>query len=409
MAEILTYVHINLNGEDISVGRLWSYFNNGKESASFKYDENWLKFSRNFELEPYLPLAEGTIHTDNKKSIFASMSDCSPDTWGRLLIKRNEEKLAEQENRPHRQLNQLDYLLAVNDFSRQGALRFKKAPDGDFLTAKDKKAIPPLVDLPRLLAASERIIDDDASFNDIKELLIPGSSLGGARPKASVIDKTGNLCIAKFPKKDDNNNNVLWEAVALILAEKAGLKVQKWQLTQALSKSVILLKRFDREGNRRIPFISAMSMLNANDGESGEYSYLDIAEIIRTKGVHVKEDLKELWSRMLFSVLISNTDDHLRNHGFLKLESNGWSLSPLYDVNPSADRTSNLQLNIDETSSTTSVDLVLSVADYFGLTKKEAEAILKRQTTAVSEWQPIAKHLGITGSEISRMNVAFRK
>ena len=409
MAEILTYVHINLNGEDISVGRLWSYFNNGKESASFKYDENWLKFSRNFELEPYLPLAEGTIHTDNKKSIFASMSDCSPDTWGRLLIKRNEEKLAEQENRPHRQFNQLDYLLAVNDFSRQGALRFKKAPDGEFLTAKDKKAIPPLVDLPRLLAASERIIDDDASFNDIKELLIPGSSLGGARPKASVIDKTGNLCIAKFPKKDDNNNNVLWEAVALILAEKAGLKVQKWQLTQALSKSVILLKRFDREGNRRIPFISAMSMLNANDGESGEYSYLDIAEIIRTKGVHVKEDLKELWSRMLFSVLISNTDDHLRNHGFLKLESNGWSLSPLYDVNPSADRTSNLQLNIDETSSTTSVDLVLSVADYFGLTKKEAEAILKRQTTAVSEWQPIAKHLGITGSEISRMNVAFRK
>lgn len=409
MAEILTYVHINLNGEDIPVGRLWSYFNNGKESASFKYDENWLKFSRNFELEPYLPLAEGTIHTDNKKSIFASMSDCSPDTWGRLLIKRNEEKLAEQENRPHRQFNQLDYLLAVNDFSRQGALRFKKAPDGEFLTAKDKKAIPPLVDLPRLLAASERIIDDDASFNDIKELLIPGSSLGGARPKASVIDKTGNLCIAKFPKKDDNNNNVLWEAVALILAEKAGLKVQKWQLTQALSKSVILLKRFDREGNRRIPFISAMSMLNANDGESGEYSYLDIAEIIRTKGVHVKEDLKELWSRMLFSVLISNTDDHLRNHGFLKLESNGWSLSPLYDVNPSADRTSNLQLNIDETSSTTSVDLVLSVADYFGLTKKEAEAILKRQTTAVSEWQPIAKHLGITGSEISRMNVAFRK
>lgn len=409
MAEILTYVHINLNGEDISVGRLWSYFNNGKESASFKYDENWLKFSRNFELEPYLPLAEGTIHTDNKKSIFASMSDCSPDTWGRLLIKRNEEKLAEQENRPHRQLNQLDYLLAVNDFSRQGALRFKKAPDGDFLTAKDKKAIPPLVDLPRLLAASERIIDDDASFNDIKELLIPGSSLGGARPKASVIDKTGNLCIAKLPKKDDNNNNVLWEAVALTLAEKAGLKVQKWQLTQALGKSIILLKRFDRQNNRRIPFISAMSMLNANDGESGEYSYLDIAEIIRTKGVHVKEDLKELWSRMLFSVLISNTDDHLRNHGFLKLESNGWSLSPLYDVNPSADRTSNLQLNIDETSSTTSVDLVLSVADYFGLTKKEAEAILKRQTTAVSEWQPIAKHLGITGSEISRMNVAFRK
>ena len=165
----------------------------------------------------------------------------------------------------------------------------------------------------------------------------------------------------------DNNNNVLWEAVALTLAEKAGLKVQKWQLTDVLGKKVLILKRFDRERNRRIPFISAMSMLNANDGESGDYSYLDIAEIIRTKGVNITEDLKELWSRILFSVLISNTDDHLRNHGFLKLEPNGWSLSPLYDVNPSTDKTSNLQLNINETSSTTSVDLALSVAKYFGL------------------------------------------
>lgn len=408
MAEILTYVYINLEGKDIPVGRLWSYFNNGKESASFKYDENWLKFPCNFELEPYLPLTEGTEHTDNKKSIFASMSDCSPDTWGRLLIKRNEEKLAEQENRLRRQLNQLDYLLAVNDFSRQGALRFKKTPDGDFLTAKDKKAIPPLVELPKLLAASEKIIDDDASFNDIKELLIPGSSLGGARPKASVIDKQGNLCIAKFPKKDDNNNNVLWEAVALTLAKNAGLKVQEWQLTKALGKSIILLKRFDREGKHRIPFISAMSMLNANDGENGDYSYLDIAEIIRTKGVNIKEDLKELWSRMLFSILISNTDDHLRNHGFLKQNPIGWSLSPLYDVNPSVDRTSNLQLNIDETSSATSVDLAFSVADYFGLSKPEADKILKQQIAAVSEWKDIAQHLGIGNAEISRMNTAFK-
>ena len=336
------------------------------------------------------------------------MSDCSPDTWGRLLIKRNEEKLAEQENRPRRQLNQFDYLLAVNDFSRQGALRFKQTPDGDFLTAKDKKAIPPLVDLPKLLAASEKIIDDDASFNDIKELLIPGSSLGGARPKASVIDKKGNLCIVKFPKKDDNNNNVLWEAVALTLAKNAGLKVQEWKLTKALGKSIIFLKRFDREENRRIPFISAMSMLNANDGESGDYSYLDIAEIIRIKGVNIKEDLKELWSRMLFSILISNTDDHLRNHGFLKLEPNGWSLSPLYDVKPSIDRTSNLQLNIDETSSATSIDLALSVADYFGLSKSEADKILKHQITAVSEWKTIARHLGIGNAEILRMSAAFK-
>lgn len=410
MTDVLTYVYVNYKGQDIPVGRLWSYFNNGRESASFKYDESWLKNPENFELEPYLPLTEGTFHTDTKKSIFASFSDCSPDSWGRLLIKQNEEKRAEKEKRARRQLNQIDYLLAVYDFSRHGALRFKQTPDGDFLSAKDNKAVPPLVELPKLLTASEKVLDDDASYNDIRELLAPGSSLGGARPKASVIDKTGNLCIAKFPKKDDNNNNVLWEAVALTLAEKAGLNVQRWKLTTALGKAVLLLKRFDRTGGgQRIPFLSAMTMLNANDGESNEYSYLDLAEIIRTKGVNVTNDMKELWHRMLFSVLISNTDDHLRNHGFLRTDATGWQLSPLYDVNPSSDRTGNLQLNIDENSSTASVELVMSVAEYFRLNKAEAEKIFNQTRSAVAEWRDVAKALGIGAGEIARMAAAFEK
>ena len=410
MTDVLTYVYVNYKGQDIPVGRLWSYFNNGRESASFKYDESWLKNPENFELEPYLPLTEGTFHTDTKKSIFASFSDCSPDSWGCLLIKQNEEKRAEKEKRARRQLNQIDYLLAVYDFSRHGVLRFKQTPDGDFLSAKDNKAIPPLVELPKLLTASEKVLDDDASYNDIRELLVPGSSLGGARPKASVIDKAGNLCIAKFPKKDDNNNNVLWEAVALILAEKAGLNVQRWELTTAPGKAVLLLKRFDRTGGgQRIPFLSAMTMLNANDGESNEYSYLDLAEIIRTKGVNVTNDMKELWHRMLFSVLISNTDDHLRNHGFLRTNATGWQLSPLYDVNPSSDRTGNLQLNIDETSSTASVELVMSVAEYFRLNKAEAENILNQTRSAVAEWRDVAKALGIGAGEIARMAAAFEK
>lgn len=410
MTGVLTYVYVNYKGQDIPVGRLWSYFNNGRESASFKYDESWLKNPENFELEPYLPLTEGTFHTDTKKSIFASFSDCSPDSWGRLLIKQNEEKRAEKEKRARRQLNQIDYLLAVYDFSRHGALRFKQTPDGDFLSAKDNKAVPPLVELPKLLTTSEKVLDDDASYNDIRELLVPGSSLGGARPKASVIDKTGNLCIAKFPKKDDNNNNVLWEAVALTLAEKAGLNVQRWELTTALGKAVLLLKRFDRTGGgQRIPFLSAMTMLNANDGESNEYSYLDLAEIIRTKGVNVTNDMKELWHRMLFSVLISNTDDHLRNHGFLRTDVTGWQLSPLYDVNPSSDRTGNLQLNIDENSSTASVELVMSVAEYFRLNKAEAEKIFNQTRSAVAEWRDVAKALGIGAGEIARMSAAFEK
>lgn len=410
MTDVLTYVYVNYKGQDIPVGRLWSYFNNGRESASFKYDESWLKNPENFELEPYLPLTEGTFHTDTKKSIFASFSDCSPDSWGRLLIKQNEEKRAEKEKRARRQLNQIDYLLAVYDFSRHGALRFKQTQDGDFLSAKDNKAIPPVVELPKLLTASEKVLDDDASYNDIRELLAPGSSLGGARPKASVFDKTGNLCIAKFPKKDDNNNNVLWEAVALTLAEKAGLNVQRWELTTALGKAVLLLKRFDRTGGgQRIPFLSAMTMLNANDGESNEYSYLDLAEIIRTKGVNVTNDMKELWHRMLFSVLISNTDDHLRNHGFLRTNATGWQLSPLYDVNPSSDRTGNLQLNIDENSSTASVELVMSVAEYFRLNKAEAEKIFNQTRSAVAEWRNVAKTLGIGAGEIARMAAAFEK
>lgn len=319
-------------------------------------------------------------------------------------------KRAENEKRARRQFNQIDYLLAVYDFSRHGALRFKQTPDGVFLSPKDKKAIPPLVELPKLLTASEKVLDDDASYNDIRELLAPGSSLGGARPKASVIDKAGNLCIAKFPKKDDSNNNVLWEAVALTLAEKAGLNVQRWELTTALGKAVLLLKRFDRTSDgQRIPFLSAMTMLNANDGESNEYSYLDLAEIIRTKGVNVRDDMKELWHRILFSVLISNTDDHLRNHGFLKTSAAGWQLSPLYDVNPSSDRTGNLQLNIDEDSSAASVELVMSVAEYFRLNKTEAEKILNQTRRAVAEWRDVAKALGIGAGEIARMAVAFDK
>ena len=410
MSDILTYVYVNYRGQDIPIGRLWSYFNNGKESASFKYDESWLKNPENFELEPYLPLTEGTFHTDAKKSIFASFSDCSPDSWGRLLIKQNEEKLAEKENRARRRLNQIDYLLAVYDFSRHGALRFKQTPDGEFLSARDSKSIPPLVELPKLLASSEKILDNDASYNDIRELLAPGSSLGGARPKASVIDKEGNLCIAKFPKKDDNNNNVLWEAVALTLAQKAGLNVQHWKLTTALGKAVLLLRRFDRTSDgQRIPFLSAMSMLNANDGDSNEYSYLDLAEIIRTKGVNVTADMKELWHRMLFSVLISNTDDHLRNHGFLKNNANGWQLSPLYDVNPSCDRTGNLQLNIDENSSAATVEMVMSVAEYVRLNKAEAEKSLDQPHRAVSKWRNIAQTLGIGNGEIARMSAAFEK
>ena len=204
----------------------------------------------------------------------------------------------------------------MNDYARQGALRFRTEDNNDFLFPGNLKSIPPLVNLTKLLAATEKVVDFEERNSDLQLLLAPGSSLGGARPKASVIDKDGNLCIAKFPKKDDYTNNVLWEAVALTLAKNCGLNIQEWSLHKAGKKNVIVLKRFDRNGNTRIPFLSAMSMLNAIDNDSQTHSYLDIADAIRQNGAVPKEDLKELWKRIVFSILISNTDDHLRNHGF---------------------------------------------------------------------------------------------
>ncbi len=407
MTATLTHVYLNLEGEDLPVGRLWTDYENGRESASFKYAESYLKSPRAFALGPGLPLTEATAHTDRQKCIFASFTDCAPGRWGRMLIREFEDSRPQMENRPGGRLNEADYLFMVNDCLRQGALRFKEDPAADFWAVGDQ-AVPSLEDLPALLKASDRLLNDEAHFADLEKLLIPGTALGGARPKICVRDENGKLCLAKFPKAADRFDNVRWEAVALTLAEKAGLKVQKWRLINVAGRPVLLLERFDRRGEKRIPFISALCMLNANDGDSGKYSYLHIADIIRTQGVRVRDDLREMWSRILFSVLISNTDDHLRNHGFLKLDPEGWSLSPLFDVNPGCERTDFLQLKIDETGSKVCLELPLSVAAYFGLSAKEAQEILSRQLAAVSGWQDTARALGIKGREIARMSAAFR-
>ena len=408
MTDNLSYVFVNLNNQDHLVGKLWFHQNNGKQSTSFKYDELWLKSDYCYPLDPFLQLVETTYHTESPKILFGPFSDCAPDTWGRTLARRNEMLKAKQEKRARRMLSEFDYLMAVNDFARQGALRFKTEIDGDFVNANEKEAIPPLVQLPKLLKASENLLEDKNTASSLKLLLEPGSSLGGARPKASVIDNHGNLCIAKFPKKNDSNNNVLWEFVALTLAKEAGLNVQEFSLEKVHDKAVLILKRFDREGNKRIPFCSGMTMLNASDGQSGEFSYLNLADIIRTYSTNVIEDLKELWSRILFSVLISNTDDHLRNHGFL-WEREGWNLSPLYDVNPSDDNTEFLQLNIEDTTNSAEVEVVFEVADYFGLSKTSAQEILNLQRKVISKWQSVAKSIGLSSSEISYMKPAFSK
>ncbi len=314
---------------------------------------------------------------------------------------------AETAEETGRTLSEADFLLGVNDAARQGALRFSLEDGGAYLAAKDKGSIPPLIDLPKLLSATERYLDDDETSEDLKILLAPGASLGGARPKASVREKDGSLSIAKFQKKGDEFNVVVWEAVALTLAEKAGIKTAKWRLEVIMGRSVLILRRFHRSEGRRIPFLSAMSMLGAKDNDP--HSYLEIADAIQQHGANPNNDLEELWRRIVFTVLISNTDDHLRNHGFLYARHRGWALSPAYDLNPTPVeiKARILSTSINFNDAAASIDLALSVIDSFRIKKPRALEIIRDVELAVSAWRNVAVKFGISKKEIDRMASAF--
>ncbi|OYV63713.1 MAG: phosphatidylinositol kinase [Acidiphilium sp. 21-62-4] len=401
------FVYIDLHGEPILVGRLWSRVRKGRESASFEYDPAWLAHPERFALEPALTLAPGPFHTPPEKALFGAIGDSAPDRWGRVLMRRAERRRAERERQAPRTLFEADFLLLVDDVARQGALRFRAEPDGPFLAPEDSMRIPPLIELPRLLSAVERVSNEEEDDEDLRVLIVPGSSLGGARPKASVRDHDGHLALAKFPHKQDDINVVLWEGVALSLAEKAGIGVPEWRIETIGEKPVILIRRFDRKGGLRVPFLSAMSMLGANDNE--QHSYLEIADALRQFGAATKDDLAQLWRRIVFSVLISNTDDHLRNHGFLYGSHKGWRLSPAYDLNPvPVDiRPRVLSTAIDMDDPTASIELALEMANYYGLKQVDAKAIAQQVALAVAKWRGDAAKLGISAREIERMASAF--
>ncbi|MBR2082297.1 MAG: type II toxin-antitoxin system HipA family toxin [Elusimicrobiaceae bacterium] len=408
MPEKKVLVYITLKETTHWVGTLWSHFTRNKETSEFEYSPQWLQNPLTFSLEPSLHLMTGKQIPTYPKALFGSIGDSAPDSWGRLLMRRFEAQQAKQEKRSPRTLNEIDYLLYVNDFSRQGALRFKTEEEGPFLFPSEIKSIPPLVELPKLLAAAENIVNSSENFEELQLLLTPGSSLGGARPKASVLDKQKNLCIAKFPKRDDYTNTVLWEVVALQLAQNCGLHVQTWNVYNINRKPILLLKRFDRIGTQRIPFLSAMSMLNAIDNDPEVHSYLDIADAIRTIGSSPQTDLIELWKRIVFSVLISNTDDHLRNHGFLYVNGQGWQLSPLYDVNPSSDNKNILSTYITRQDNSQSLELTLEVCEYFGLTVQLAKQTISQMRQVVRQWPTIAKQLRLPSGELEKMEMAFK-
>lgn len=401
------YVSIALGDENHPIGRLWCHNRRGRESASFEYNDGWLKHPEHFALEPALALTAGSFHTIADQSLFGSIGDSAPDRWGRVLMRRAEGQRARSAGEMPRTLGEADFLLGVNDEARQGALRFSDTPDGLFLAPRGQRTIPPLVDLPRLLSATERFLDDEENAEDLRILLAPGSSLGGARPKASVRDTDGHLSIAKFPRKDDDYNVVVWEAVALVLAEKAGLTIPSWRLETIMDKPVLIIRRFDRVGDTRVPFLSAMSMLQAKDNE--QHSYLEIADALRQYGANPSADLAEMWRRIVFSILISNTDDHLRNHGFIYERYTGWRLSPAYDMNPTPVEVKPriLTTTIDLYDGTASLDLALSVAEDFRLSPDEAKAIIKEVGAGVAQWRDVAQAQALDRREIDRMASAF--
>jgi len=306
-----------------------------------------------------------------------------------------------------RTLQEIDYLLLVDDEARQGALRFAEKEGGPFLRPEGVKRIPPLVELPKLLAAAENVMDEKDTDEDLRLLFAPGSSLGGARPKASVREKDGPLAIAKFPRKDDEYNTVLWEHVALTLAHKAGIQVPDSRVEIIAEKPVLLLRRFDRDGERRIPFLSAMSMLGARNNEP--HTYLEIVDALRQHGAAAKDDMEALWRRVVFNVLISNTDDHLRNHGFLYTGPDGWRLSPAYDLNPMPVeiKARILSTAISEEDNSASLQLAMDNAGYFDLDAGKARAIAQEVGKAVSTWRDEAARHDLTKREIDRMASAF--
>jgi serine/threonine-protein kinase HipA len=400
----------DLRGTPVLVGRLWTRTRGGRESATFQYDAQWLAHPERFALEPALSLDAAAFHTAQDRALFGALGDSAPDRWGRMLLARAERHRARREGRAPRALREVDYLMGVADATRLGALRFRTTEGGPFLAepGEGAAAIPPLVDLRRLLSAASRVESDDASDEDLRLLVAPGSSLGGARPKASVRDRDGSLAIAKFPSNADDYDVVRWEGVALALARRAGIQVPAWRLAAVAGRAVLVLARFDRRGSERIPFISALSLLGAADGDTR--SYPEMAEALRRYGAATATDLHQLWRRLLFSVLVSNTDDHLRNHGFLCEGPEGWRLSPAYDMNPTPPdvkpRVLATAITLDG-DATASFDLTLSVIAHFALDLGRARRIAGEVAAAVAGWRAEAKRQGLSKKAQERMAPAF--
>jgi serine/threonine-protein kinase HipA len=412
-AEKDIFVYENWHGDTPSlVGVLRVSANKGRETFSFEYAPEWLdSFDGKFSLDPDLSFVHGRQYKPQNKNLLGLFSDSCPDRWGKLLMNRKEDIDARKENRKPRKLLASDYLLGVHDESRMGALRFSLEKGGEFLCNYVAHSIPPWIRIRDLEHASVAFDNDDAAMGEkwLKELLAPGSSLGGSRPKATVLGSDGSLWIAKFPSKHDEWNIGAWEKTVHDLARSCSLNVPESKLeTYSDVGGTFLVKRFDRDGKRRVHFAFAMTLLGQTDGASGAegMSYIDLADFIRAYGARPQQDLLELWKRIVFSMAVSNTDDHLRNHGFI-LSAEGWRLSPLYDVNP-VPGGKWLSLNVIEAVSSIDLSLAIEVSEYFGLNESEAEHVSSEICKTVQKnWVRTAESYGLSRSSIEHMRPAF--
>ena len=410
MSTIFVYESFNSQIPNL-MGRLYVDSNRGSEVFSFEYDKEWLAQTNiKFTIDPDIQYYSGRQYPMDK-NLFGIFADSSPDRWGRVLMQRRERIYADKEGRKPRKLTDSDFLLGVYDETRMGAIRFKTDEDGDFLSNDKVTAAPPWATLRTLEEASRNFENDENSLSEkwLNQLLKPGSSLGGARPKATVQDAESQLWIAKFPSKNDEFDTGDWEKVAHDLAKMCSLNVPESKI-EKFSKlgSTFLVKRFDRDGEKRIHFASAMTMLGKTDGASSQdgISYLDIVDFLRANGSSPKKDIQELWKRIVFSMAISNTDDHLRNHGFI-LKNNGWELSPLYDVNPTP-YGDELALNVNSTDNSISIPLAIESAQHFYLSQDEAVALADNIISVVRQnWEKLATKYGLSRGAIEYMKPAF--
>lgn len=409
--DIFVYAHWLGMTEAKRIGILSAHQGKGRKSFSFEYQKDWLTSNQAFLLDPDIQHYSGPQFPVSKEN-FGIFLDSMPDTWGRTLLKRRAHSLAKKQGKSPSNLYEIDFLLGVYDESRMGALRFKLDLQGDFLDNSEHSPTPPWASVGQLQHAVDCIEsdqDNDEVQKWLAQLIAPGSSLGGARPKANILDEHKHLWIAKFPSKNDTIDKAAWEYVSYQLALKSGINMSESKIGKVSGKyHTFFTKRFDRIKSERLHFASAMTLTGNNEDilRNTTASYLDIAEVIQQYGANVKEDLAQLWKRIVFNILISNTDDHLRNHGFI-LSDKGWLLSPAYDINPSIDK-NGLSLNIDMDNNDLDIELAKSVGEYFRLNNIAMNKSIEEVKVAVKQWKILAKEIGISKFEQEIMSGAFK-